>query len=81
MTDTEPGEEVAHLFPRLPGRGRLEFKDVISQAAHEICRRALLRLEKVHGVAAVQENGGLMGVRTKGREGGKKGLRRGGRSG
>ena len=42
----------AHLFPRLTGRGRLEFKDVVSQAAHEIGRRALLRLEKVHGVAA-----------------------------
>jgi hypothetical protein len=43
---------VPHLFPRLTGRGRLEFEDVVSQAAYEIGRRALLCLEKVHGVAA-----------------------------
>jgi hypothetical protein len=60
MTDTERGEEVAHLFPRLPGRGRVEFEDVVSQAAHEICRRALLRLEEVHNVA------GAGGYRTDG---------------
>lgn len=41
-----------HLFPRLTGRGRLEFEDVVSQAAYEIGRRALLCLEKVHGVTA-----------------------------
>jgi hypothetical protein len=40
-----------HLFPRLTGRGRLEFEDVVSQAAYEIGRRALFCLEKVHGVA------------------------------
>lgn len=41
----------AHLFPRLTGRGRLEFEDVVSQATHQISRRPLLCLEKVHGVA------------------------------
>jgi hypothetical protein len=76
VTDAVFGVDVAHLFPRLTRRGRLEFEDVVSQAAHEIGRRALLRLEKVHGVGAAGE-GKTDGGCARGSEGRKEGAEKG----